>query len=692
MKTIYHTHLLSIVFALTFINKSFSQDTLISPSFEQVLSLRSAGNSTISHNGKHVAYSVRQADWESNRYDSEIWISKEGGSPFQLTRTPEGNSSNPQWSPDDQWLAFTATRGNKNQIYVVRIDGGEAFPVTNEKDGVQGYQWSPDGKSLVFTKQQEKPKEKKTKSERYGEYSEDDNEYLLSWLYKIPFDPAYALPSDIPCYEGKDSTYQTWPCIKWPKTETLIDSVDYTIRGYAISPDNKYIVVNHSPDPLINSFMDTDISLLDLSDLSVKTVVSNPSADFAALWSPDSKKIIYTSALDNRTSNYYQNNQVYIYDLADETSSPVAPTFDENIRLVDWNPKGIFATASQKTQVHLYKIDLNNNEMVKLADNPKQFGSVSFSKDGSFLAFSATQQDDLSEIYKSSLANFAPKRISNISQQIDSWKVAQSEVVSWTSKDGSKIEGVLHTPVDFDPGKKYPLLVAIHGGPTGTDRPTPIMSYVYPINQWLNKGAVVLRVNYRGSAGYGAAFRSLNVENLGVGDSWDVLSGVDYVVSRGFVDEEKMGCMGWSQGGYISAFLTTSTDRFKAISVGAGISNWMTYYVNTDIHPFTRQYLKATPWENEEVYKKTSPMTLINNASTPTLIQHGEFDRRVPIANAYELLQGLRDNDVPARLMVYKGFGHGITKPKERLAAVWHNWQWFNKYLWEEEVEMPVGK
>ncbi|NRB62502.1 MAG: prolyl oligopeptidase family serine peptidase, partial [Saprospiraceae bacterium] len=130
-------------------------------------------------------------------------------------------------------------------------------------------------------------------------------------------------------------------------------------------------------------------------------------------------------------------------------------------------------------------------------------------------------------------------------------------------------------------------------------------------------------------------------------------------------------------------------NRFSAISVGAGISNWMTYYVNTDIHPFTRQYLKSTPWEDPNIYAKTSPMTTINKASTPTLIQHGEFDRRVPIANAYELVQGLRDNDVPAKLVVYKGFGHGISKPKERLAALWHNWQWFSHYVLGEDVIIP---
>ena len=150
--------------------------------------------------------------------------------------------------------------------------------------------------------------------------------------------------------------------------------------------------------------------------------------------------------------------------------------------------------------------------------------------------------------------------------------------------------------------------------------------------------------------------------------------------------------MGWSQGGYISAFLTTHTHIFKAISVGAGISDWETYYVSTDITPFTRQYLKATPWEDRAIYEKTSPMAAINQATTPTQIQHGELDRRVPISDAHELYRGLQDRKIPSRLIVYKGFGHGISKPKERLAAIWHNWQWFGKYIWGEEVTIPVDK
>lgn len=303
------------------------------------------------------------------------------------------------------------------------------------------------------------------------------------------------------------------------------------------------------------------------------------------------------------------------------------------------------------------------------------------------MAFIYLDANHFQDVYVSTVSSFQPKKLTHYSDQLAEWNLSTKETVKWKSKDGAEISGVLTKPADFDPQKKYPLLVIIHGGPSSISFPQYLdrMNRYYPIEQWVAKGAVVLQPNYRGSTGFGEAFRKLNYRNLGVGDYWDVISGVDYLVSQGFVDNDRLGAMGWSQGGYISAFITTFSDRFKAVSVGAGISDWVTYYVNTDIHPFTRVYLGATPWDDEEVYKKTSPMTYINTAQTPTLIQHGEFDLRVPIPNAFKLYQGLQDKGVPVKFVIYKGFGHGISKPKENLAVLSHNFNWFNKYIWGEE-------
>jgi len=659
------------------------------PAFEEVLSLKSVGTPVISPNGQHLVYTVRSVDWADNGYDTEIWLRKAGEAPFQLTNTSDGSSTNPQWSPDGKWVSFVAKRGEKAQVHAIRISGGEAVQLTHEEDNIGNYAWSPDGTRLAFTRTVGDEKQEKERTDRFGAYEVDEDEFQLNWLYAVEVDPDQPAPSSLPCYDAQDSTAQSWDCIEWPKAEALLDSVDFTIRDFAWSPDGQHIALTHTPDPLINSFFDADISILDVATGGHRVLVDNPSFDSFEDWSPDSQHILYSSDVDDRTSNYYTNGRMFRIPVAGGEPLELATDFDENLGGARWTERGIFATAVQKTQAHLFRIDPNSGAVRLALDKPQLIFSFTTTDNGRRFAFRADNGDDLPEVYAWSPGT-SPQRITSITAQIIDWRVAESEVISWQSRDGTEIEGVLHKPDDYDPDKKYPLLVVIHGGPTGVDRPTPIYGYVYPINQWLYKGALVLRVNYRGSAGYGEAFRSLNVRNLGVGDAWDVLSGVDYLDEQGMIDTSKMGCMGWSQGGYISAFLTTNTDRFQAISVGAGISNWMTYYVNTDIHPFTRQYLQATPWEDEAVYRKTSPMTNITQASTPTLIQHGEFDRRVPIANAYELVQGLRDNDVPAKLIVYKGFGHGITKPKERLAALWHNWQWFNKYLWDEEVKLPL--
>ncbi len=659
------------------------------PSFEEVLSLKRAGMPFLSPDGKHVVFTVSQTDWKENRTDTEIWISKNGGTPFQLTNNPEGSSSSPRWSPDSKWIAFTSERGNKNQIHVIRADGGEAFPVTRTEDGVGGFVWSPDGKKIAFTMTEKEEKSDKTRKERYGSYAVEDEEYRLTRLWAIEFDPAFLEFYPLPCYET-DSAKKADLCLKWPEPEPLIDSVDFTITGFEWSPDGKMIAFNHQPDPLINSWTKSDISILHVDTKKIMPLVQNPAADGFLDWSPDSRSILYSSDVDNATSNFYMNSQYFRIDIDGSNGKELATGFDENLSSLTWTKKGIYCTAYQQTVRPLFLMDPDKGSLKPILATPARIYAFTLSKASDKMAIMGVNDESLVEIYLTDLTNNPPKKITDFTSQISNWKYSRSEVITWKSRDGATIEGILHKPMDYDPGKKYPLLINIHGGPTGISVPSPVPAYVYPILQWLDKGALVLMPNYRGSAGYGEDFRKLNVENLGVGDMWDVMSGIDYLDQMGMIDTDKMGAMGWSQGGYISAFLTTNTDRFKAISVGAGISNWMTYYVNTDIHPFTRQYLKATPWENEEIYRKTSPMTNINNASTPTLIQHGEFDRRVPIPNAFELFQGLQDVGVETRLIIYKGFGHGISKPKEQLAAMWHNWQWFGKYIWGEEIEIPV--
>jgi len=678
MKTI---NVFFVALVITF--ASYPASSQNNPSFEDVLSLTSFSSPRISPNGKHVIFQRQSTDWEENRYDREIWISKNRGEPFQLTNTPKGNSYGYLWSPDSKWIGFLSNRDDKSQIYIIRTDGGEAFQLTNSENGVNSFDWSPDGKMIAFT-QSEKQKKKEKLEKKYGSYSVEDKEFNLNKLWILDFKPEKVNLRTTP-QQMSDSAFKAHF-----EPRMVMDSADFTITNFLWSPDSKKIAFSHQPDPLINTFFKSDISIYDLEKDSFSKLISNPSFDGLQAWSPDGKTLIYSSSESDSTSNYYKNAKIFSINIDGTENRRLAENLDEDINTVRWEKSGIYTIVWQKTKRKPFKIDFKTGVASVINCELDMVWNLNFSNDGKEVVLSGANDNSITEVYTTDNTFKKLNRLTGSTNQIRGWAVSDSEVISWKSKDGVTIEGVLHKPQDYEPGKKYPLLVVIHGGPTGISRPGPVPSYVYPFVQWLNKGAIILQPNYRGSAGYGEEFRSLNVRNLGVGDAWDVMSGVDHLIEQGIVDENKMGAMGWSQGGYISAFLTTNTNRFKAISVGAGISNWMTYYVNTDIHPFTRQYLKATPWSDQEIYEMTSPMTNINNASTPTLIQHGEFDRRVPIANAFELYQGLQDVGVETKLVVYKGFGHGITKPKERLAATWHNWQWFLKYIWGEEVELPL--
>jgi dipeptidyl aminopeptidase/acylaminoacyl peptidase len=376
-------------------------------------------------------------------------------------------------------------------------------------------------------------------------------------------------------------------------------------------------------------------------------------------------------------------------DAAGGSVRSLTSAFDEQPFLVEWLGDGIYFTASQRTASHLFRLDPARGAIARIsAPDARVATSFSLSRDGRRVAFVSGSPSSVPEVFVSDTAAFEPKRLTDLAAAAAGFTLGTRELLSWKAQDGTAIEGVLIKPADFDPAKKHPVLCVIHGGPTAVDRPVLLQpdARYYPSDIWAARGALILKVNYRGSAGYGESFRKLNYRNLGVGDAWDVLSGIDHLVAKGWADPARLGCMGWSQGGYISAFLTTSTARFKAISVGAGISNWATYYYNTDITPFTMNYLGADPVTDPEIYRKTSPMGYVKGAKTPTLIQHGENDRRVPIANAYELRQALEDRGVPVTMVVYKGFGHGINKPKAMRAVMQHNLAWFNHHVFGDPL------
>ena len=630
----------------------------VPPTADQILSLKRAGSPEISPDGRWVAYTVRETNWDDNAYETEIWLANAATATTRQLTNAKKSSQAPAWSPDGSKLAFISDRTDKRQIYLISPQGGEAEALTSLEDGVGSFAWSPDGKTIAYTATEAKPAAIKDREKKYGEFQVVEQDHRMTHLFAI--DPATRA------------------------TRTLTTGA-FTIGNFSWSPDGRSIAFDHRVNPLLANGGSADISIVTVADASVRALVTQEGPDSNPVWSPDGARIAFQTAMAN-PAFFYTNSVIATVPAGGGTPAVLSSAFDEDPSIVAWKPGGLFFAAAARTYSYLYKLDPGTKVVSRLSPADQTVNSsFSLSKDGQTIASLRSDAKSMAEVFVGS------KKITDLNAQSASWTSSTLDIVSWKSRDGAAIEGVLHKPVDFDPSRKYPLLVVIHGGPTGVSRAIPFTSTIYPIDVWVPRGVLVLEPNYRGSAGYGETFRALNVRNLGVGDAWDVLTGVDSLIAKGMVDPARVGTMGWSQGGYISAFLAThDAARFKTISVGAGISDWMTYYVNTDITPFTRQYLKATPWDDPEIYAKTSPITYIKQAKTPTLIQHGAADQRVPLPNAYELYHGLQDQHVPTKLIVYQGFGgvgHGPTKPKSHRATMDHNVEWFDQYFFQTEAK-----
>lgn len=466
----------------------------------------------------------------------------------------------------------------------------------------------------------------------------------------------------------------------------LTEGQEFTVDDFSWSPDSQRIAFSARKDSNADSEATSRIYLLNVPDKSLAVIVNTKGPNNSPHWSPDGKQIAYITA--NGRDDYLFANPCIATVLATGSKPTVySGIFDEDPTLIGWTRGGIYFSASQRTYAHLFCL-MPGTKVVRRVSAPTEMIGRDFALDrgGTRVAFTLADSKTAFDIAISPVGAFTPRRLTDMTSAFLKYRIATREVISWKSSDGTSIEGILIKPADFKTGRKYPLFCIIHGGPTDVDQAYIGNSGAFPVEQLVAKGALVLRVNYRGSAGYGEKFRALNVRNLGLGDCEDVISGVDALAAKGMVDKQRVGAMGWSEGGYICAFMATYTDRFRAVSVGAGIADWTAYYASTDIHEFTRQYLKATPWDDPEIYRKTSPITYIKRAKTPMLIIHGEHDARVPVSNAYELYQGLKDQGIPVKMLLYMGPGHGVSNPKGQRAVNENNYEWFCHWIWGDKM------
>ncbi|HFK1513233.1 S9 family peptidase [Bacillus paranthracis] len=638
-------------------------------SIEEIISLPTLSSTNISDDGKNVAFVKRTANWKDNTYRNHAWIYEKGkGQSYPLTNG-DIDSTCPLWSPNSRDIAYLSPVGNgKNQIFVKSLDGYGGVQITNEEEGISIFKWNPTGKGFYYITQSKEFEEIKKRKELYGDFQHVGKEHQNNCLCYVEIEKVIQNDKEEREING---VYQ------------LTDGKDFYIHDFDISNDGKKVVCMATPS--LNDYMNGDLYILDVEAEELQKMNVDRLLGGSVCFSPEGNKICYSASI--REKEYYrshiQESTLEIYDMnTGEVLQPLT-NFDSTVMPLQWTAKGILIRWQDKTN---YRIGLlaEDGTMEVLSDNVDGFiMDASITKDGNHITYSKAITNETFEIY------LDDKKITNENSFFEGKLKSNREIISWQSSDGLKIEGVLSRPVEFDSNKKYPLLVVIHGGPAWASFPifSDCFNEKYPIEQFVEKGFIVLEPNYRGSSGYGNEFLKANYRKQGLADYDDVISGVDELVEKGIVDKDRVGVMGWSNGGYISAFCATFSSRFKAISVGGGITNWSTHYVNTDIPYFIRMHLGNTPWNDPDIYTKTSPMTYIKLACTPTLIQHGEKDARIPITNAYELYEGLRDMEVDAELIIFKGMAYSSDQPGIHVAIMKQNLMWFSHYILGESMK-----
>lgn len=643
---------------------------------DQAMSADRLVGGKISPDGRTVLYGVSRPDWDADRFVTELWIASVAtGERYRLTTANKWDGAS-RWSPDGKHIAFLSDRAGANQIYVVRPSGGEAVRITNVDAGINAYRWAPNGKQIAFLTNDPEPESVKASRERYGdiEIKESDRDGVAD------FGRSHLWLTDVP-----DLTRATAPS----KPVRLTSGSAFTINELEWSPSGRQIAFSAVVDPSPKGRASSDIYVLDVGVGKVTKLVDTPGPDSYPVWSPDGSQIAYETA--NGSLTYFETNRyVATVSVAAGTARLLTGQIDEQASLLAWGPHAIYVALEEGTDLHLYRLNPATTKMSRIsALDRRAHQQWTFSADYRMMAFSSASASTYPELYITDLKNAGSKRLTFFNDQFMGSSQPTREVVTWRSADGTMIDGVLIKPVDFDPTRRYPLLVVVHGGPADVDRPLLNSTYAYPVDQLAAKGAIILKPNYRGSTAHGEAFRTPDPRTLS--DYEDVLTGVKHLVDQGLAARDRIGVMGQSQGGYLAALLATKgSDWFKAASVLASVPNWKTYYDSGDAGYWAAQWFKATPLQDPDVFRIKSPISYAADAQTPVLIQHGENDRRAPIGGAYELYQTLKDRGVPAKMIVYKGAGHGIGSPKGQRALMEHNYEWFSRWIWNETPE-PKG-
>jgi dipeptidyl aminopeptidase/acylaminoacyl peptidase len=633
---------------------------------QDLLKVQGVSAPRISPDGSRVAYTVSEVKMEKDKEwksVTQIWVvPTSAGKARQYTRG-EKSASAPEWSPDGSMLAFLTDRekDGERQVWMMMADGGEAWAVTSHKGGVSGFHFSPDGKRLVLTAVDQPAKDEEDRKKVKDDTMVIDHDIKMTHLWLFDLDK---------------------------KEEKRLTEGNFTVSDPQWSPDGTRITYTARPTPRADDGALSDVWMVTVASGDKKKISGDLGATDNARWSPDGQWIAY----DGNTDAGPGPSPTYLYLTAVGFETKQLTTkFDLSVGTPVWSrdSKTIYFSTNVLEAIEVYSADVASGAVKQLTKRGGSTGITDISRNGNTIVGTMSSASQPTEIYVTTADFNSLKTLTDHNSWLKDYSLAQSEVVKWKSKDGTEIEGVLTKPVGYAAGAKVPFLLNPHGGPTGAS----INNFNGTVQVLAANGFAVLQPNFRGSTGKGLAFAQANKNTWGKGDYDDCMTGVDAMIASGIADPDRLGAFGWSYGGYMTFWILTQTDRFKAVSPGAGLTNIYSMYSQTDIHRYLNWfYTDKAPWNAQDLYWDRSPMKYVNNVKTPTMIMHGQVDTRVPIAQAQEFYQALVERKVPVEFVVYPRENHGFTEPRHQMDRVRRYVKFFAKYLNAPVVTEPAGQ
>jgi dipeptidyl aminopeptidase/acylaminoacyl peptidase len=654
------------ILALTLLTCSVSHAQKQTLTAEMVVSLKSVTAAAIDPSGQNAAYILatpRGADDETGPRFSELFvISTQGGTAKQYTYRPYSVES-PQWSSDGRWIYFISRRKDINerrQVYRIAAGGGEAQLMSNSRTDVRLFKISSDGQRVAYTATDGTSESEKQNTKKGMDVRTVDKQFKPHRLY-------------IQSLENAESA-----CV----------SGELSVWNFDWSPDGNQIVFAASPTPRMDdSYMFKKIYVVSRTAQTPAKILTETSGKLGALaWSPDGKSIAFLGGVDETDPSV---GNIFVVSAAGGAAKNLTERFEGTVLWTEWMDNATLAfSAVERSHTTLNTVPAAGGAVKRWIESGYNFTTTSMSADGKKYVMTAGTTEHASELFTGAFAQKQLTRLTRSNPGLENIRFAGSKEISWKAKDGLEISGLLMLPLDYQAGKKYPCIVQAHGGPESADVEGWTTNYVRWSELLAARGYVVFSPNYRGSTGRGVAFGKADHKDLGNKEFQDVLDGLDTLAKQGMIDPQRVGMGGFSYGGYFSALAATRySEHFKAVSVGAGITDWLSFVGTTEIP----RENSMVHW-NLEVYKnmKTvwegSPLAYVEKCQTAVLISQGEKDERVPPNQAWELYTALTLLGKTVDLDIYPREEHGFSERNHQLHFIKRNLDWFDKYVKGEKA------